>query len=353
MSDSAPPPAPGVSPAPANPPDFPDMKWLLVTAGLIVILSGLGCAGLGGFYMWAMPALMAMDPAATGEFGDGMDSIMEGTGYFMFGTAALLIWLGIGSMGCRRWARDILYATGWALVGITAITILTWPFYGLPGLQASLAAPAPGGAPAMPQGSTLIIMIVGLVFGLGMYLAPAAFLIVIYGMRNVRFTVQQRQKKPSWTDGIPVVVLAGWTLFAYSAVTMLVSGFGYSEMLVAMGLFPNTTLAFIANVVGAVVIGAAAWLMLQLKPWAWWVLLILTLAGYLVGGYAASSIDYVSYYRSIEAYPEEVLQDLNAAMSGARLWIPVVLTGLLTFGYLVYIRRFYLGAPAAVNVDAH
>ena len=106
---------------------FSDMKPLLIVFGVLKILAGLGCGCYGMIYGMFFPAMMsAAPPSSAGpeaEMLQSMGSIFIGVGLMFVAMSTCLIWLGIGSIMARTWARDITYAFGW-LWGVITVFIM-------------------------------------------------------------------------------------------------------------------------------------------------------------------------------------------------------------------------------------
>ena len=83
-------------------------------------------------------------------------------GMVVYGLLAVaLIWLGIGSIQARRWARALLliFSWSWLLLGIVMLIVMGFV---MPKIMANL--PATAGQPAMPPGATGVVMVVMFLF---------------------------------------------------------------------------------------------------------------------------------------------------------------------------------------------
>ncbi len=337
---------PSSAPAPVLDQDFPNMKTLLLVMGILIILAGLSCACMGVAYLQFMPA--AMSAMESGTQKESMETLMNASVLFMIVTCACLVWLGIGSIQCRKWARDLLYSLGWALAGLAILGTIGSAFsfnMTMASMEASMSSPSSGsgGSVSLPINTSWFV-ILSLIMGLGMYLAPAAFLILIYGMRNVRLTVEHFQRVrgvKAWTEGYPVPILAVWTMMVWSALITLCCAWPYGDYLSGIGMFerPLLPLGILGLLVLAgVAMAAACWVMLQLKPWAWWVLVGMTALGLSAGGLSMSNMDMGAFYESTGTYTEA---QLDAIRENSNQWAYIILYAVGAIAFLAWVRPHY------------
>ena len=192
----------------------------------------------------------------------------------MYGFLAVaLIWLGIGSIKARRWARALLliFSWSWLVMGIFMTVIM--PFI-MAKVFASLPANARTGQPAMPPAAitgTIIFMVI--FFGLFFVLIPAVWTF-FYNSRHVKATCETRDPVTRWTDACPLPVL-GFCLWTWLAVPMMFFWplTGHAVM-PCFGMFVSGLPgAFFCVVVGAIW-GVAGWWLDRLDVRGWWLILI-------------------------------------------------------------------------------
>ena len=125
-----------------------------------------------------------------------------------------LIWLGIGSIKARRWARALLliFSWSWLIMGIFMTAIM--PFV-MAKVFANLPPDAKTGQPAMPP-AAITAMVIGmtLFFVVFFVLVPAVWTF-FYNSRHVKATCEARDPVTRWTDACPLPVLGFclWTWF--------------------------------------------------------------------------------------------------------------------------------------------
>jgi len=263
-------------------------------------------------------------------------------GMVMYGILAVaLVWLGIGSISARRWARALilLFSWGWLITGI--ITGASMAFV-LPGMTVPIAG-APGRpAPAVPHQAMIVAMIVAMAFMSIIFIALPIVWVLFYSGRNVKATCVARNPAPSWTDACPLPVLALCLLAIFSVPMGLLMPFTGHMALPFFGSILTGAPAGLLSVVVAVLFAYAAWAMYRLNVRGWWVQLALFCF------YTASSWVTFSRHSFIELfqrmkYPQATVDQLQAnpffqgnQMSRFMLlfFIPVLL-------YLLFIKKYF------------
>jgi hypothetical protein len=285
-------------------PAFRDQRTLLRTAGVLGILGALSCACLGGFYAVLFPVILprldSADPALAAvreQMPEEMSGLMLGSGIWLFLASGGLIWLFVGSLRIKRWARDLLHALGWLLAAVVAMTAASQAVF----LPRMLSDPTllTGGAPAaLPPGTQTTILIVSQVVALGFYLAPSLALILVYGLKHVRLTVAHFDPKPSWTDGKSPWRLAWWLLLVTAASAALPSALSV-DFLAAMWGEGSRPVILAGTLAGPLAWGALAWCVAK-RPRTGWVL---SLAGTVIGGAVSAAAvlrtDFAEAYRDL------------------------------------------------------
>jgi len=144
-------PAKGFAPVPVGPP-FKDRSKGLLVFGIVEIFMGLLCLLLVGIMGLAqMIASRTTDSAFSGRM------LLPAVVVYMI-MAVVFLWLGVGSIKCRRWARALLLilAWSWLCVGILSLAVMSIV------LPRILAAAPTQGQP-LPSGALGVIVAVQLV----------------------------------------------------------------------------------------------------------------------------------------------------------------------------------------------
>ena len=223
---------PVIPPIEAAPvPAYKDRSTGLIVFGILTLL--LGC-----FIGLLMPlVLFGQMMAAKAPGAPPVNSATLLPALAIYGILAVaLIWLGIGSIKARRWARALLliFSWSWVIMGIFMTAIM--PFV-MARSFANLPANAKTGQPAMPP-ATITGMIVGTVlfFGIFFVIVPAVWTF-FYSSRHVKATCEARDPVTRWTDACPLPVLA-FCLWTWLAVPlMLVMPFTGHAVMPFFGMF--------------------------------------------------------------------------------------------------------------------
>ena len=131
--------------------------------------------------------------------------------------AVILVWLGIGSILARRWARALLVIWSWSLfvVGIVAVVVMILM---APRIAASVQAAQTTGQPKLSDAARTAMIFVPAV--MMMVIVPLVWAI-FYSGKNVKATCEALNPAPGWTDRCPLPVLAMSLWLAFSALTTL------------------------------------------------------------------------------------------------------------------------------------
>jgi hypothetical protein len=258
---------------------------------------------------------------------------------FYLGVAFWFIWLGIGSIRARRWARSLWLAASWLwlIAGIGGVMFMLTTMPGMYG-QMSKSGQLPAGAIRVAQCVSLGFM------ALFYIVFPGAF-ILFYGSRHVKATVERLDPRPRWTDKCPLPVLAVSLVLASIAGSLLLLGF-YNWALPFFGvILTGATSAALVFILSAVLLHTA-WRIYRLHVAAWRIAIALT------GLWGCSILltftrtSFMTFYEKMN-FPAAQLDVMRAIApafeSGIMLfsWLWV----LIALGYLLYIRKFFAPAP--------
>jgi len=334
---------------------FKDRRTTLKVVGVLLVVFGAlsGCFGiLGpvGLYVASMapaPPGAATRPAAFTR-PDYHTMILTGATYALL--SAAMIWLGVGSLRVRRWARPIILVLCWTwlLTGVTSFA--HWAAFGASTRELIMA----GWQPGMPQPPRAAVYAVTAAMGAVMFvllLAVPALLTWLYQRRGVRETVEYFDPRVAWTDRCPTPVLAVSLWLAMAALgTVTYAVYGVFPL---FGRYVTGAPAVAGMLAVAALYGWLAWNVYRLRPWAWWgTALAWTLwAASMV--WTFSTLGFQEFYRHAGYTGPEI--DLMMRYSGqyesGMVWL-IALWSVALVGYLLYVRKFFAAGPPPEPSDA-
>jgi len=314
-------------------PEHKDRSLGLLVFGVVEILIGVFCALLVPLSFFAL-ALMPSSVPSTFDFRTLIPSLV-----LYLAMAAVFIWLGIGSIRARRWARDVMLSVSWVWL-LTGICTLVFAWIFMPGLLRNLT-----GATALSPEGVLVVGLVTTAILSGIYVLLPGAILLFYRSRNVAETCRARDPRPQWTDGCPPRLLTLTIAWALAAVSILVVP-AYHFVVPFFGVLIDGTVGALVWGVVLVACAAFAWGTCRREPWAWWGAVAATLLS------AVSTCVTFARVTPLESFRRMGLpEDQIALLSGvpwpegwalAMLWALMWSTMLV---YLVTIRRFFAWVP--------
>ena len=327
----------GAAPIDSTPPAeaYKDRLLGLMIFGCLTI--GMGC--LCGLFVPLMLFGQMMSAKTTGEPAN-FATILPAT--FIYGILAVaLIWLGIGSMMARRWARALLLIFSWSWL---VMGVLTLGFMGflMPKIFANL--PNTGGTagqPQLPPGALTVMMaVMFLAWGVIFIILPAVWTF-FYGSRHVKATCEARDQVPRWTDACPLPVLGVSTWLWFSAASLLLMAIGCNGVMPFFGMFLSGWPGTMFCLGMAAIWGLAAWWLYRLDRRGWWLIVIALCAFVVSGALTYARHDILEMYR-LMGIPEGQLKDMQKTgmLTGNLMgWMMLIWLAPLR-GYLLYIKKF-------------
>lgn len=345
-------------------PTFIDRRGWLIGLGNVLIL--FGAWNLLQVAMNGLQALMIIG-MSMGEYNPETAAIMPFfIGYFLaivafWGvTAVVQIWLGIGSIMCRRWAQKLLWVGGWVWAGLQFYILLTIA-YGVIELMPLMLAGEK--EEAEMRGFMAIAMGVMMLFYTVFTLVPPLLFGWFYGTENVRLTCEWRDRQPRWTDRVPPVVLSlavlTFTLLPMAFIASMTRIFPYGST-VLIGP-PAVGMWALLLVVGIYLV----WGLTHRRRGAWMLALALVLV---VGGPLVASFGLIDFPQTVvdvvASFDPQAGQEMlaefteaandpaspdHAMIKGMSLvpYVAMFFTGGLTLTYLILLllcTRHFFGA---------
>jgi hypothetical protein len=244
---------------------FKDRKARLVVLGVFQIIVGT---------LFAVAALlmigMAMEQRVFPGYGIvrrvSVDRVIPGIALSSL-WAVWFIWMGIGSVRARRWARALILVSSWLCLayGILASVILLESIPHTFTRMVERGETSPSKIPAMWAEAIAFLATVSVVI-------PGLF-ILLYRGRDVQATCQSRDPQTRWTDKCPLPVLAISLVAAAEGLALFGTGISvwtYSHL----RALSHGPLVAIADLLLASVSFYAAWGLYQQSIKAWWASLL-------------------------------------------------------------------------------
>jgi len=326
---------PETVPVETSAPPYKDRSTGLLVFGVLTIL--LGClAGLFVLVALLGQATAAARPAGTANFSAILPAIA------VYGILAVaLIWLGIGSIQFRRWARALLLIFSWSWLGVGIITLMAMAFI-LPKIMAKLSASGtPDQNHALPPGAIGAVMVVMfLFFGIFFIVLPTIWTFFYYS-RHVKATCEARDPVPRWTDACPLPVLGFCLWLLFSVPMMMLMPLACHGVMPFFGMFLTGVPGTLFCLAIAALWGYAAWLLYHLKPLGWWLILIAMIV------FMASSLltfarhDLLEMYQLMGYPPAQIEQIQKSGLLPGNCMNWLVAFSMLPFlGYLLFIKKY-------------
>jgi len=264
--------------------------------------------------------------------------------------AASFIWLGIGSILTRRWARALLLILSWSWLAIGIVSMIYLAFL-VPQMMAVLDANVRPGHAEVPQALKTTIMVLQGIFSLFLYVVVPGIWVLFYRSKNVKATCEVRDPVLRWTDRCPLPVLALSIWAAFGGAVMLLFPFLTGGVLPFFGVFVSGIPGIALCLLVAALWGYSARALYRLERSGWWIITIGICLLSISAGLTYWRHDLSELYR-LMGYPEEQiaqLQMFSGILKGPMLAWSTFLFTLPFVGYLLYVRKFF--TPPALSAS--
>ena len=249
------------------------------------------------------------------------------------------IWLGIGSILARRWARALMLVISWFWLVIGVFSLVFWILWGTE-LQTEFARQGK----QLPPDAMLVAQIVGTATLGCMYLILPGILALFYGGPNVKATCEHRDPRPRWTDRCPLPVLALVLVFAFSWFSLVSAPF-YDFTAPVFGRV-LTGLPGAALYLGvAILMVYLAWGFYKLRVLAWILAVLLFVVGTASGIVTMLHMDFAGLYAHMGIPQDQVkiITDFLAAKRLSVVWLLGVVSALY-LAYLLFVGKYFFAA---------
>ena len=327
---------PGAAPAESTPLPMPykDRSAGLLIFGILTIL--LGClAGL--FVPLMLIGQMASGKATGAPF--PISTLLPAM--FIYGILAVaLVWLGIGSIMARRWARALLLIFSWSWL-VTGLLVLVFMAFLMPKMLATMSSSGTTSQPALPPGAVAGMMVgMFLVVGVMFVILPAVWTF-FYNSRHVKATCETRDPVARWTDACPLPVLGFclWLLFAVPM--MLIMPIAAHGVMPFFGTFLTGVPGSMLCLAVAAIWAYSAWSLYKLEQRGWWLILI-ALSVFMVSALLTYARHDMMEMYQLMGYPEAQIEQMKKTglLVGNRMTWLMGISMLPFLGYLLFIKKY-------------
>lgn len=305
----------------------------MVIFGILTIIGGCICA-LFALLAAVAPMLAAKAPNPPPTSPNVLPAVV------MYCAIAIgFVWLGVGSIIPRRWARALLAVISWTLVvfGISGLGMFALM---APQFKQTMAAAQPPNQPPLSD-SMQTGMIVGMFcfFGLFGVVGPLIWAL-FYSGRNVKATCEVLDPVPRWTDRCPLPVLAISIWLLFGAITMAGMAAFY-PVAPFFGSLLSGNMARAYHVCLAVIWLYAAWALYRLDRRGWWVVFVAMTASILSSVITFSRHDVTEMYGVMHYSAQQIAMIQKVGFGSHMMLWSTMLWTVPAIAYLLYIRKFF------------
>jgi hypothetical protein len=319
--------------ATANEAGFKDRRAGLIAFGILQIILGVICALIVPFMVLGMMMSAPVSPNASVPQPDTRMMIPGLVFYLLL--AAWFIWMGIGSVMARRWARALVLVASWMwlIAGVMATASMVFI---MPGMFAQMNR-----NDQMPE--AMISIFKAVMFGVlaVFYVIIPGLLVLFYGSRHVKATCESRDPTVRWTDRCPLPVLALSVVSVIWACCMPMMGI-YGWALPFFGLIVNGAAGAAVALVTILLLAYVAWGAYRLNIKAWWCAVAMVTGWGLSAGVTFSRVSLMDFYGKMN-FPAEQIDLMKQMMPSGSSWLLLLMGAwfIILLGYLIYTKRFF------------
>ena len=315
--------------------EMKDRSAGLIAFGIVQIIIGAFCALMAPFMVLGAIMAATIEESASASTSPAM--MIPGTLFYVV-LAVWFIWMGIGSIKARRWARALLLVTSWMWLISGSVGLLLMAFL-LPDLYDQM-----GDSGDLPAAMARVVMVFTMGFMAFFYVLLPGVYVAFYGSRHVKATCERKDACVRWTDKCPLPVLAVSLTAAFCAVWVPAMGF-YNWAVPCFGtiLSGGSGAALMLVLMGLLVYVARGTFRLSLA--AWWCATLMIVAWGVSVGMTFMRTGLMGYYEKMQIPTEQLeLMSQSKWMEGPVLVVFTVGWMVVIVAYLIYVRRYFVEA---------
>lgn len=309
-------------------PGFKDRKKWLVAFGIFEIIIGLIFAIiLIGFIITVNMHKNSHQPMSI--------NMQAFVCLFYLFLAVWFIWMGIGSIKARRWARSLMLVTSWIwLIGGFGGMISMMLF--MPDIVANMSQ---SGKISEAQAISIKYWILW-IYTILLIVTPGVF-VLFYGGKNVKATCEFRNPGQGWLDKHPLPVLAVSIMSILAAGMILLRGF-YGWSMMFFGFILSGLAGAGVSLVAVLLLFYVAWGVYKLNIKAWWCAVLMTVAHTISVSITYLYADVWKMYEKMNLSEQQLEAMKKYMMSSSSSAMLAIFWGVCTLGYLLYVRKYFL-----------
>ncbi len=316
-------------------PGFKDRKVRLVVLGILQIILGGLCALIVPFIILGMVVSAAAGKGAAEGF--SLRMMIPGV-LFYVALAVWFIWMGIGSVKARRWARALILISSWlwligGVCGFISILVI------LPNMFDKM-----GASGEMPKDAVIIMKYVMAALWAVIYVVIPGVLVLFYSGKDVKATCEYRDPQERWTDKCPLPVLVVSFVSAAWAVSILSMGI-YKWTIPFFGSFVSGMTGAIVILVLTLLLAYTAWGAYKLDIKAWWCALLVHIGWSFSAIITFSTVGMDKFYERMD-FPREQLDMMKqyGTLWESSMSLILGFWAIIILAYLIYVRRYFIDA---------
>lgn len=312
--------------------DFKDRKTGLVIFGIIHIVIGALCALFMLFSIVGAIAMRTLGESAAPAMSTGQ-MMLAVLVYLLL--AVWFVWMGIGSILARKWARALILITSWLWL-ISGVLGLIFIVLFMPNIFGPMAM-----GEEIPK--EIVVVVQSILIGLMTFILiiiPGAF-VLFYGSRHVKATCEQRDPQVRWTDKAPLPVLTLSSLLGCTAILMPLLGF-YRWTTPFFGVVLSGIPGAVVVLTYALLFAYAAWGTYKLRIKAWWCGFILTIASMVSMAITFSRVGLLEFYEQMNVPKEslDMMKELGMFQGPTHLLLwGIAIIGFV--GFILYTKKHF------------
>jgi len=309
--------------------DYKDRRTGLIAFGIIEIILGV----LFAIIFISTTLITLFMPFSQQNSSTAMNSnVMIAGTLFYVALSVAFIWLGIGSIKAKRWARTLWLIGSWVglIGGIMGMVWMAIVMFNMGSIS----------NPEVPKLMITIITCISLGFMFIFYVVIPASLIFFYSSKHTKATCEHRDPNIRWTDKCPTPVLALSLMCWYGAVTVFFVGFtGWTVPF--FGQILSGTSGAIAVIISSAILVYTAWTSYRLKIVAWWTTLIMILF-WGTNAVTFSIVDLMEFYEKMNYTGQQLdaMEQLN--LPAKPLMVSACIVGIVvSIAFIIFIKKYF------------